>query len=162
VHPVAAGERGELGRCHRRGVGAFRHADVAEHVLETRRRNDPNELESSAAGILDAVPDSAGHEDRRARRRRHPAVLEDRGRPAGMDEQDFVLVLVEMHGDHPTGAEALMAHRHPRRSGGLRIDLDRDSAAARRGTQAQRFTVRPTTHDPRRLHRSPSSRPRAG
>jgi hypothetical protein len=152
---VAPHERFELVARHGHRPAAFAHADVAEHLLEAGRRDRPDEVHVLAPRVLDAVPDPAAHEDRRARPQRHAAVLEDRGTPARVHEDDLVLTLVQVHGNRRARPEPLVAHREQRRARRLAIHLDGHVAAARRRPQAQRFSIARSEYEPRWFHPLP-------
>jgi hypothetical protein len=158
VHAVPADEGRELIPGHRPGAPARADADIPKHIFQTGRRDHPEQFKVQASGILDAVPHPAAHKNHAAAPERHPAALEHRDAAAGVNEDDFVLVLVQVHGDRGTRPKALAAGGDERRPGMPAINLDRHIAAAGGTTQPQRFTVPRTEHQPRWLHRISSRR----
>jgi hypothetical protein len=158
VHAVTAHEGYELVARHRLGTAALAHADVPEHVLEAGGRDDPQQLEIAAPGILDAVPDAPAHEDHAAAPKRHAAVLEYRRAAPRVYEDDFILVLVQVHRDRRAAPEPLPARGDKRRPRASAIDLDRHVAAPGRGTKTQRLAVPRSEHQPLWLHLNPPDR----
>jgi hypothetical protein len=152
VHAVPAHQRCELIPCHRLRPPALADADIAEHVLETGGRDDPEELQIAASAVLHAVPDPPAYEDHAARAQRDPPVLEHGRAAAGVHEDDFILMLVEVHGNRRPGAKTLPARGDERRSGAAAVDFDRDVPAAGRRPQPQRFPVARSQHQPCTFH----------
>jgi hypothetical protein len=158
VHAVAADEGGELVARHRLRAPAPADADIAEHLLEPWRRDDPDEVQVRAARVVDAVPDAAAHEDGAARPDGDPPAVEDGRSATGVYEEDLVLMLVQVHRDRGSRTEALVPHGEERRPDAAPVHLDRHVAAARGRPQPQRLTLPRTQHQPPWLH-GISSRP---
>jgi hypothetical protein len=109
-------------------------------------------MQVGGPGVLDPVPDPAPHKHRAAAPQRHAASVEDGGPAPRVHEDDFILMLMQVHRDRRARPETLTARGEQGRPGAPAIDLDRHISAAGRRPQAQRLAVPRSEHQPLWLH----------